>query len=138
MYTLQNDLGYSKKIIAICLVAIAILSLGLKLYTTNFSVLPSEDTFGYVLRAISHTHGDFTEPARKTLGWSLFVSPFFEITHPNSFLDYVNIIRGISLGISTITILPMYALARRFFDEKYSLVAAFLFAIESHLNYNAG
>ncbi|NDF27432.1 MAG: hypothetical protein EB153_07795 [Nitrosopumilaceae archaeon] len=138
MYTLRNDLGYSKKTITICLVAIAILSLGLKLYTTNFSVLPSEDTFGYVLRAISHMHGDFTEPARKTLGWSIFVSPFFEITHPNSFLDYVNIVRGISLGISTITILPMYALARRFFDEKYSLVAAFLFAIESHLNYNAG
>ena len=138
MYTLQNDLRYSKKTIALCLVAVALLSLGLKLYTTNFSVLPSEDTFGYVLRAIAHLHGDFTEPPRKTLGWSIFISPFFGLTNSSNFLDYVNIVRGLSLGISTITILSMYALARRFFDEKYSLVAAFLFAIESHLNYNAG
>ena len=138
MYTLQNDLGYSKKIIALCIVAIAILSLGLKLYTMNFSVLPSEDTFGYILRAIAHTHGDFSEPPRKTLGWSIFLSPFFGLINSNNFLDYVNLVRVISLGISTVTMLPMYVLARKFFSEKYSLVAVFLFAIESHLNYNAG
>lgn len=138
MYTRQNDLDYSKKLITICLIAIAFLSLGLKLYTTNFSSLPPEDTFGYVLRAISHANGDFTEPPRKTLGWSIFISPFFKIINPNSFLDYVNVVRGISLGISTITVLPMYVLARRFFDAKYSLTAVSLFAIEPHLNHNAG
>jgi hypothetical protein len=36
------------------------------------------------------------------------------------------------------TILPMYILARKFFDQKYSLVAVILFAFEPHLNYIAG
>ena len=138
MYTLRENLGYSKKRILSLIVIIALISVGLKLYTIDFSTLPSEDTFGYVLRAISHNNGDFTEPTRKTLGWSIAISPFFKFIDSNNFLDYVGVVKVLSLSISLISIYPMYLLARRFFNEKYSVVAAFLFAIEPHLNYNAG
>lgn len=137
MQILQGNLGYSKTRITLLLIAIAFLSAGLKLYTADFSSPSSEDTYGYVLRSIGHLNGDFTEPPRKTLGWSLFISPFFSLVNSSSFLDYLNTIRGISMGISVVTIFPMYLLARRFFDEKYSIVAAFLLAIEPHLNHNA-
>ena len=119
-------------------ILIATVSLGLKLYTVDFTVLPSEDTFGYVLRGIAHNNGDFTEPPRKTLGWSIFISPFFHMTDSNNFLDYVNIIRGLGLGISIITIVPVYLLSRKFFDAKYSLCAVGLFAFEPHLNHVSG
>ena len=49
----------------------------------------------------------------------------------------MNIARILSIAVSTITILPMYILARRFFDEKYSLVASCLFAFEPHLINNS-
>ena len=119
-------------------ILIATVSLGLKLYTVDFTVLPSEDTFGYVLRGIAHNNGDFTEPPRKTLGWSIFISPFFHMIDSNNFLDYVNIIRGLGLGISIITIVPVYLLSRKFFDAKYSLCAVGLFAFEPHLNHVSG
>ena len=119
-------------------ILIATVSLGLKLYTVDFTVLPSEDTFGYVLRGIAHNNGDFTEPPRKTLGWSIFISPFFHMTDSNNFLDYVNIIRGLGLAISIITIVPVYLLSRKFFDAKYSLCAVGLFAFEPHLNHVSG
>lgn len=138
MYTLKDKVGYSKQKILVCLVVISLISLGLKLYTVDFSSLPPEDTFGYVLRGFSHNNGDFTEPQRKTLGWSIVVSPFLKIIESDRFLDYVNVVRALSLGISTVSIFPMYLLARRFASEKYSLVAAFLFGIEPHLNHNAG
>ena len=93
-----------------------------KLYTVDFTVLPSEDTFGYVLRGMAHNNGDFTEHPRKTLGWAIFISPFFNIIDSNNFLEYVNIARGLGLAISIITVIPMYALARKFFDAKYSCV----------------
>lgn len=131
-------MGYSKRKILSCLIIISLISLGLKLYTVDFTSLPPEDVFGYTLRAFSHNTGDFTEPERKTLGWSLVISPFFKLVDSDRFLDYVNVIRILSLSISTISIFPMYLLARRFTNEKYSLVAAFLFAIEPHLNHNAG
>lgn len=138
MYILKDKVGYSKRKILSCLIIVSLISLGLKLYTVDFSSLPPEDVFGYTLRAFSHNNGDFTEPERKTLGWSLVISPFFKLVDSDHFLDYVNVIRILSLSISTISIFPMYLLARRFTNEKYSLVAAFLFAIEPHLNHNAG
>ena len=138
MHILKDNLEYSKKKIFSYLIIISLISFGLKLYTADFSSLPSEDTFGYVVRSISDNNGDFTEPPRKTLGWSLTISPFLRSINSENFLDYLNIARGLSLSISVISIVPLYLLARRFFDEKYSLVAAFLFAIEPHLNYNAG
>jgi len=138
VHVLQNKLGYSKRQILSWLIVISLISLGLKLYLVDFSTLPPEDTFGYTLRAFSHNNGDFTEPARKTLGWSLVISPFFKLVDSDHFIDYTNVVRILSLIVSTTSIFPMYLLARRFTNEKYSLVAAFLFAIEPHLNYNAG
>ena len=119
-------------------ILIATVSLGLKLYTVDFTVLPSEDTFGYVLRGMAHNNGDFTEHPRKTLGWSIFISPFFHTTDSNNFLDYLNIARVLGLMISLITIVPMYLLSRKFFDAKYSICAVGLFAFEPHLNHVSG
>ena len=121
-----------------CFILIATVSLGLKLYTVDFTVLPSEDTFGYVLRGMAHNNGDFTEHPRKTLGWSIFISPFFHTTDSNNFLDYLNIARVLGLMISLITIVPMYLLSRKFFDAKYSVCAVGLFAFEPHLNHVSG
>ena len=127
----------SKKNIVLFLIIIATISLGFKLYTVDFTVIPNEDTFEWVLIALAHNNGDFTEHPRKTLGWTIFVSPFFQLVDSNNFLDYVNITRGLSLLISIITIIPMYLLSRKFFDDKYSLCATALFAFEPHLNYLA-
>ena len=120
------------------LILIASASLGLKLYTVDFTVLPVEDTYGYVLRGMAHNNGDFTEHPRKTLGWSIFISPFFHMIDSNNFLDYVNIARGLGLMISIITVVPMYLLSRKFFDAKYSICAVGLFAFEPHLNHVSG
>ena len=73
---LQN---YSKKRILSILLIIGLISLGLKLYTTDFSMTPPEDTYGYILQGFSHINGDFSEPERKTLGWSLIIFPFLQI-----------------------------------------------------------
>ncbi len=138
MYTLKNNLNYSKKKIFTFLVVMVLISFGLKLITVDFDSLPQNDVLGYTLRAVSNFNGDFTELPRKTLGWSLFVSPIIGIGNSENFMDLLNSIRGISLIVSLASIYPMYLLARRFFDEKYSLVATFLFAVEPHLNHNAG
>ena len=114
---------------------ISLISFGFKLYTVDFSVSPTEDTYGYVLRAIGHNNGDFSEHPRKTLGWSIVISPFLHLVDSNNFIDYVNVARYLGIAISTISIYPMYLLARKFFDDKYSLCASCFFAFEPHLNH---
>ena len=119
------------------LILIIIISLGLKLYTVDFSIPAHSDDFGYILDSIQYGEGDFFISQKKHPGWSLVLTPFMTIINSDNFLDYLNITRILSIVISTVTIIPMYILARRFFDEKYSLVASCLFAFEPHLNYNS-
>jgi len=123
--------------IFIYLVIIVAISLGFKLYFVDFSLPPVSDTYGYVLHGFAIGDGDFSQPPRKTLGWSFFVSPFLLLYDSNNFLDYINIVKILSIGISLASIYPMYLLSRKFFNEKYSLVAASLLAFEPHLSYNA-
>ena len=138
----MNNLSSLKKsniaTIVICLIVISSISIGFKLSHVDFSnPIIGEDTYVYVLGAFSVINGDFSQPDRKALGWSIFMSPFYLLTDSTDLLDYLNITRILSIAISTVTIIPMYILARRFFDEKYSLMASCLFAFEPHLNYNS-
>ncbi|SVC59501.1 uncharacterized protein METZ01_LOCUS312355, partial [marine metagenome] len=50
---------------------------------------------------------------------------------------YMNAQRVISILISVVTIIPIYFLGRKFFNEKYSLVVAALFAFEPRLIENS-
>ena len=120
------------------LILIIIISLGLKLYTVDFSIPPHTDDLGYILNSMQYNEGDFFLSQKKHPGWSLVLAPFMAIVNSDNFLDYGSTARILSITISIITIIPMYILARRFFDEKYSLVASSLFAFEPHLNYNSG
>jgi len=117
---------------------IVIISLGLKLYTVDFSIPPRSDDFGYILDSIQYNQGDFFISQKKQPGWSLVLSPIPTFLNSDNFLDHASAARILSIAISTVTIIPMYILARRFFDEKHSLVASCFFAFEPHLNYNAG
>tara|TARA_B100001540_G_scaffold312358_1_gene333336 strand:+ start:1112 stop:2788 length:1677 start_codon:yes stop_codon:yes gene_type:complete len=128
----------SKKTVVGVLIIIAIISLSLKLYTSDFTNPVNSDSLAYSLAAISHTQGDFSQSSHRGIGWSLFVSPFYSLIDSENFIDYSNAIKTISLTISTGTTFIVYLLGRKFFNEKYSLVAASLFAFEPHLNFNSG
>jgi len=127
-----------KKTIFFCLAIIVVISIPLKLYTVDFSIGTHYDDMDYVLDAIQYSEGDFFLDQKKNPGWPLFLTPFISLLNSEHFLDYSNFARILTLTISTITIFPIYVLARKFFSEKYSVVAAGLFAFEPHLNYNSG
>ena len=127
-----------KKTIFFCLAIIVVISIPLKLYTVDFSIPTHSDDFDYILYAIQYSEGDFFLSQKKNPGWPLFLTPFMSLLNSEHFLDYSNFARTLTLTISTITIFPIYVLARKFFSEKYSVVAAGLFAFEPHLNYNSG
>jgi len=128
---------FTKKKLALILVIIAATSLLFKLYTVDFSLPVNVDNLGYTLDAIQYSQGDFFIPAKKNPGWPLFISPFMLLVDSDNFIDYSNLVRVLSLSIATFAIWPAYLLGRKFFNEKYSIVVAILFAFEPHLNYNA-
>ena len=135
---MQTSIQLSRSKIALYLILICVISLGLKLYTVDFSIPPHSDDIAYVQDAIQYSDGDFFLSSKRSPGWSLFLAPFMSVVNSNDFLDYSNFARILGLTVSTVSIFPMYLLARKFFSEKYSVVAASLFAFEPHLNYNSG
>ena len=128
----------NKKQVICFLLIISLISLGFKLYTIDFSTPVYSDNLSYTLDAIAHANGDFSQRSDRGIGWSLFAFPFFSLIDSDKIIDYSNTIRILSLIVSSSTIIPVYLLGRKFFDERYSLVVASLFAFEPHLNYNAG
>jgi len=130
-------MGLSKKKVGIILIIFAVISILLKLSIISSSVFPTADTTSYMLNAISYANGDFAPIQNKSPGWPLLVSLFSPLVDSEKVIDYANISRTLSIVISIATILPMYVLSRKFFSEKYSLVATSLFVFEPHLNHNA-
>jgi len=126
---------FSKRNIALCLISIASISIILKLYFADFSLPLINDGQLYVLQAISHVNGDFEVLPNRNFGWPLFLSIFYTLIDSNDFLLFSNVTRIVSMLLLTSAILPMYLLSRKFFSEKYSLVAACLLAFEPHLNF---
>jgi len=135
---MESTLQLSRSKIILCLVLIASISLGLKLYSTDFSLPVNSDNLLFALHAIAHTNGDFSQTTYVGMGWSLFVSPFFSLINSDNFIDYSNTIRVLSMSLATCSIPVMYIVSRKFFDHKYALLGASLLAFEPHLNYNAG
>ena len=126
------------KCVIVSLVIIASISIILKLYTMDFSFPINSDSLAYSLAAISHTNGDFSQSSHRGVGWSMFVSIFYSLINSDNFLIYSNTIKILSVSVATSTIFLVYLLGRKFFNQKYSLVVAALFAFEPHLNYNSG
>ena len=128
----------SIKYVFITLASIISISLILKLYTTDFSIPVFSDNLSYALSAIAHTNGDFSQSSHRGTGWSIFVAIFYSFINSENFLVYSNTIKIISLAVASSTVFLVYQLGRKFFDQRYSLVAAGLFAFIPHLNYNSG
>ena len=127
----------NNKQIIFYLILISLISLGFKLSVVDFSIPVNSDNLDYALNAIAHTDGDFSQSSHRGMGWSLFTSIFFGFINSENFLDYSNTIRILSMVIGISSIPIMYLIGRKFFDQRYSLVVASLFAFEPHLNYNS-
>ena len=127
----------NKKQIIISLLIISLISLGFKLLVTDFSIPVYSDNLDYTLFAIAHTNGDFSQSSHRGMGWSIFTSIFFGFIDSENLLDYSITIKTLSIAIGISTIPVIYLIGRKFFDERYSLFAASLFAFEPHLNYNS-
>ena len=133
---MNKEIMSSKKVL-VCLIIISIVSLGFKLYLTDFSIPLHSDSLAYGLNAIAHTNGDFSQPPYRAIGWSLFLSPFFSFVDSDNFLDYSNLAKSVSIAVSTSTIFLVYGVGRKFFDKRYAIITASLFAFLPHLNHNS-
>jgi len=70
-------------------------------------------------------------------GWPAFLSIFFSIIQPENVIGYMNLQRFVSIIISTLTIIPIYFLCKRFFEKPYALLGSAIFAFEPRIIQNS-
>ena len=138
MKTVDEKLGFFTNHVLISIVIICAVSFILRLYFFEPEIPIRQDANAYfeyamdmsILKNIPHS-----EHAND--GWPIFLSIFFGIFNFNSYQDYTTLQRIVSIVISTLTIIPVYFLCRRFFDRSFSVVGASLFAFEPHIIQNS-
>ena len=136
--TVDEKLGFFTNHVLISIVIICAVSFILRLYFFEPEIPIRQDANAYfeyamdmsILKNIPHS-----EHAND--GWPIFLSVFFGIFNFNNFQDYTILQRIVSIIISSLTIIPVYVLCRRFFDKSFSIIGTSLFVFEPHIIQNS-
>ncbi len=99
-------------------------------------VADAMDNFRYAT-AINYYGHLPTEWAPANNGWPIFLSFWFSVINLENSLQYMELQRVISIILSSLIIVPVYFLCRKFFDDKISLVGAALFAFDPRIILNS-
>lgn len=70
-------------------------------------------------------------------GWSTLLYVFFNFFPSQNYLDYMNIQRIVAVCISVLTIIPVYYLCKKFFEEKIAIIGAAIFVLEPRIIQNS-
>jgi hypothetical protein len=142
MKNLNNQLSMkeiSKKNILVFLSIIIISSIIVRIYFVNFEMHLTNDSLNYFFYALDIKINNQL-PINYSLanpGWGIFLSIFFSNFESQNMIDYMNLQKILSISISSLTILPMYLLSKKFFRKSYSLLGAFIIGFEPHLIQNS-
>tara|TARA_B110000438_G_scaffold98518_1_gene97475 strand:+ start:493 stop:2010 length:1518 start_codon:yes stop_codon:yes gene_type:complete len=133
-----NKIKYFDRKIIFSLLIIIISSIPIKLYFFPYGIPVTEDSLVYFRYAIDTSIlGHLPNTSLTNNGWPIFLSVFYSSFNSDNFLEYMTLQRIISISISTLTIIPVYLLLRRFFDYKYALLGSILFIFEPRMIQNS-
>ena len=128
----------NKKIISL-ISAIFIASLLMRLYYYDSSIPITNDSLNYFFYAMDiKITGHIPENySLGNNGWPLFLSLFFSTFQFDNAQNYMQLQQIITILISSLTIIPVYLLCKRFFNPIYSLMGAAIIGFEPHLIQNS-
>ena len=117
------------------LLILIVVSLSIRLYYLPFEIPITFDGIDYFSFAfeVSKTQKFPTGILHTNDGWPLFLSPIFSIIGNSDFMSLVHAQRITSIVISTLTIIPVYILTRKFVSSKYALIGAGIFVFDPKL-----
>ena len=136
---IKNEFYNQNKKFIFLLIPIIISSYLIKIYYFESGIGLTFDSLGYFFYAVDITILGHL-PENYTLAnnfWSIILSLFFTSFQFESTIEYMDLQKNISIIISTLTIIPIYFLARKLFSSKYSIIAAIIFAFEPRLIQNS-
>jgi len=121
----------------VLLLAIIVIGFSVRSYFTYWDMnFESPDAFLFLLEANSFVEGSFDRFSIRAV-WPMIISGFLSIFQFTELVDKLNLIRIISISVSTITIVLVYKISKEFVKSKYALFVAALFAFDPSLIENS-
>ena len=137
-YTVFNKESFNRKTNFLIILAIGIAGLIIRLYFNPENPLTGDATNYFVYAADTGIKGKLSDVYfLANSGWSIFLSGIFSIIQFDNPIVLMDVQRLFSISISVITIIPVYYLCRRFFNQFYSIIGVSLFIFEPHIIINS-
>ena len=91
-------------------------------------------TYSSAINYYGHLPTEWSPPNN---GWPIFVSFWFSVINLENTFQYMQLQKILSIIISSLTVIPVYFLCRKFFNPVFSLLGAFIIGFEPHLIQNS-
>ncbi len=134
-----SNIIFIKNKTIIPLLAIFVVGLIIRIYYFPFElplIADGLDNFTYAtaINYFGYLPTEWTPPSN---GWPMFLSFWFSIIDLENTLQYMQLQRMISIILSSLTIIPIYFLCKKFFDKKIALVGVTLFIFDPRIILNS-
>ena len=134
----EDKLSFFSHNIFYSLLIIGITGLVIRILFLHIEIPINSDNFLYFRYAVDQITGYSSETDFVANdGWPFFLSLFFQITPSNNFMDYMALQRFLTIGISVLTIIPIYFLGKQFFSKSYSILGSAIFVFEPRIAQNS-
>ena len=134
---LEEKISFFSNNIFFSLLIIGIIGLGIRILFLHIEIPINSDNFLYFRYAVDQITGYDGTDTFANDGWPFFLSLFFSITHSNNFMDYMALQRFLTIGISVLTIIPIYFLGKQFFSKPYAVLGSAIFIFEPRIAQNS-
>ena len=134
----EDKLSFFTNNIFFSILIIGIIGLSIRILFLHIEIPINSDNFLYFRSAVDQSVGYFSETHNiANDGWPFFLSLFFSIIPSNNFMDYMALQRFLTIGISVLTIIPIYFLSKQFISKQYAVLASAVFVFEPRIAQNS-
>ena len=135
----QDKAESNKKNYILYLFILITISVSIRLYFLPFEIPFKTDAIDYFSFAfeISKTQKFPTGILGTNDGWPLFLSPIFSVIGQSDMMTLINAQRVTSIVISSLTIIPVFFLCKKFVSPNFALIGACLFVFSHRIMENS-
>ncbi len=134
----ENKISFFSNNVFLSLLIIGIIGLSIRILFLNIEIPMNSDNFLYFRVAIDQiTNYSSETDVVLNDGWPSFLSLFFKVLPSNNFMDYMALQKFLTIGISVLTIIPIYFLSKQFVSKQYAVLSSAIFIFEPRIAQNS-
>ena len=132
----EEKLSFFTNNILFSLIIIGVIGLSIRILFLDIQIPINSDNYLFFRIAMDQSIGHPSHVIGND-GWPYFLSLFFKIIPSNNFMDYMALQKFLTIGISVLTIIPIYFLSKQFVGKKFAVLSSAIFVFEPRIAQNS-